>query len=363
MASYVNTDGFQKSRYFARSWALLTREPGWIKRLLILWLAILAPIVGLAGAFAYLIEGNLTARDVLPALLFWLPLLVLIVGSIGVAGYIAEWGRLTAWGVPSSPARSGGTVGAYLRTGGRNLVIGVVWGLSWLIFAGLAIETPLVGELLSWLLKLLSFPFTVIMHVILLRATIYQSISGGFKASAVLKMIERDPMGLLRILGIQLVGSLLVGVIVTIVLTVLIGLIPETAFPGNLAALARMSPGLALGAAVILIFVAIPAILISLGVASLVWITLEIVVFNAVGLWMRQFNVPAWGGSDDPLPASLPAYAPAQHAPYNPYAADTPPGQVPYAYGDTDYGLQTQGGVGQTQAGPQEGPQNRYPQS
>ena len=85
MASYVNTQGFQPDKYFARSWALFTREPAWFARVFVFWLAGLVPIFG----------------------------------PVGLGGYFAEWGRLSAWGVETSPRSNGGTVGGYLRRIGR----------------------------------------------------------------------------------------------------------------------------------------------------------------------------------------------------------------------------------------------------
>ncbi|MCR4870019.1 MAG: hypothetical protein K5859_01835, partial [Atopobiaceae bacterium] len=111
MAPYVNTQGFQPDRYFARSWALFTREPGWFLRLFVFWIAGLVPIVG----------------------------------PVGVGGYFAEWSRLTAWGVETSPASNGGTVGGYLRSGWRNVGIIIVWSLAWGALASLVAMIPIVG--------------------------------------------------------------------------------------------------------------------------------------------------------------------------------------------------------------------------
>lgn len=336
MAPNVNTDGFQESRYFARSWALLTREPGWIRKLLALWLAGLVPIAGLLGA----------------------------------QGYIAEWARLTAWGVPSSPSRAGGSVGSYIKSGWRMFLVALVWGLLWALIALLVSFIPLVSVLFAAVIPIVSFVLALIIDIAVIRATIYQNVSAGFKFSTIGQMAERDAGGLLRILAIQLVGTLILSLVSTIVFIVAVvpsagGLYAATQELVSLADAGRLNYDyLYLDYLVTLISALLPAISLAGFATSLFAIALEIVVFNALGLWMRQFDVPAWGGSDDPLPASLPAYAPAPYAPYNPYnpyAANTPPGQVPYAYGDTDYGLQTHGGVGQTQAPLQEGSQGRPP--
>jgi len=332
MASYVNTEGFQGTRYLARSWALLIREPGWAKRILILWLVILTPIIGLACCIAWSLFDT---RRGLQSLLFVASFFMLVVTSIGVCGYIAEWGRLTAWGVPSSPSRSGGATGTYLKTGGRNVIIGGVWHLLWLIAVVLVAEVPLIGIPLARLMSYLVFPLAIALRVALLRAAIYQKISGGFKVSTIAQMVRRDPAGLLRILGIHLLGVLLAAIFFSIVLSVTAYLLPlRDLFPSYPPS---MSSSLGYAALLASFFVALPIILVSLGVTALAWIAFEIVVCNAIGLWMRQFNVPAWRGNDDPLPDEMPApalqYAPPQYQqPYRQQpggSSDSPQGMPP----------------------------------
>lgn len=52
----------QDDRYFSKSWAMLTKEQGWIKPLLVLTVATLVPVAG----------------------------------PLAVSGYILDWARLTA---------------------------------------------------------------------------------------------------------------------------------------------------------------------------------------------------------------------------------------------------------------------------
>lgn len=338
MASYVNTDGFQESRYFARSWALCTREPGWIKRLFVLWLAGLVPIAG----------------------------------ALGMQGYFAEWARLIAWGASTSPARNGGSVGAYIRSGWRMFLVAFVWGLLWGLIVILISITPLVSSFFAVVAPIVSFVLVLIIRIAAVRATIYQSTGAGFKFSTIGQMAERDAGGLLRILAIQFIGSLILGLISAVAFTIAV-----TPYAGDLQAALQefvrladsgMTQYSSYRAVEFLLLRILSTLLLPVSITGFITsffaIMLETIIFIALGLWMRQFNVPAWGGSDDPLPAGLPAYVPVptQYVPYDPYAANTPPNQVPYAYGDTDYGLQTHGGVGQAQATHQEGSQNHYPQ-
>ena len=78
---------------------------------------------------------------------------------------------------------------------------------------------------------------------------------------------------------------------------------------------------------------------------------------------MRQFNVPLWGDNDAPLPGDAPAYSQEYYPPQYPQQTYDPnayqaPSQTPYAYGNTDYGTQTHGEVGQSYPNRQD---NQYP--
>ena len=96
----------------ARSWALLTRDRGWIKPILAMIAATLVPIVGL----------------------------------LGVMGYAAEWARLTAWGVTSSPKQKNVRVGACIASGWRVFVVTVVWSIANSIILGLLALVPLLAR-------------------------------------------------------------------------------------------------------------------------------------------------------------------------------------------------------------------------
>ena len=41
-------------------------------------------------------------------------------------------------------------------------------------------------------------------------------------------------------------------------------------------------------------------------VVSVITIVMSMLGYTALGLWLRQFNVAAWGGEKDPLPAAAP---------------------------------------------------------
>ena len=76
----------EKEAYYSRSWALLTRDKGWWKILLVAGIASFVPIVG----------------------------------PLGVFGYALEWARLTAWGVDASPKQKDVRVGECITWAGSS---------------------------------------------------------------------------------------------------------------------------------------------------------------------------------------------------------------------------------------------------
>ena len=78
----------QETRYFSHAWALLTKDKGWPKVIVMLALWMLIPIVG------------------------WL----------WVLGYEAEWARLIAWGVEGSPKQKNINLSQCLTSGWRVFV-------------------------------------------------------------------------------------------------------------------------------------------------------------------------------------------------------------------------------------------------
>ena len=86
----------EEEKYFKRSWALLTRDKGWIKPILVMTAASLVPVVGF----------------------------------FGIQGYALEWARLTAWGVDSSPKQKNVDIGGCITSGARAFVVSLGLGLA-----------------------------------------------------------------------------------------------------------------------------------------------------------------------------------------------------------------------------------------
>ena len=63
----------------------------------------------------------------------------------------------------------------------------------------------------------------------------------------------------------------------------------------------------------------VPSFILNTIIAGAVGVALNLIVNAALGLWMRQFNLPAWGQSKDPLPPFI--YDPRDEAPSQQCAA------------------------------------------
>lgn len=284
---------FFNEDYLSRSWAMLTAAPGWIKPVLMLTLVMFVPIVG--------------------------PMFVL--------GYALEWARLTAWGVASVPKMTGVRIGDCIVAGFRAFVVTLCWLIPW------GVVTSLVRSLFIWLpingigllISLASVVVGVVVIVACLRATIYQDFIAGLGFSRVFEMVERDFNGILRVSGISLFGGLIAAVVCGIIMTVgsisvipaLIGVAEELS--GNASdayAFSRI-----LGAALSSLG---PAIAIVSLVGSFIGAIFQLVVTNAVGLWMLQYDVASWGDKSAPLPQSIPSVPRDWHAPEQPVVPASP---------------------------------------
>lgn len=275
MVTEDELEGFRKDRYLARSWALLTRDRGWVKPVLLLAVALLVPVVG------------------------W----------FGVAGYALEWARLTAWGVNAAPKQRRVRVGECIASGARAFVVTIVWALVVGIALAVLSALPLLDEVVDTLSPLLNIALAVVCAVAQLRATIYRRIVPGLRAGTIWKMVRRDPWGLLRVVGIELAGNAIIAAFSFVMVSFafmaalphLVGLVQHVSwYNQSLPEIAWVSQVLAV---VIELLAAMgPALVVILLVDCFLVVLTSLLVYTAVGLWMRQFDVAAWGADEDPLP-------------------------------------------------------------
>lgn len=298
-----------ETKYFSRSWAMLTRDHGWYKPLLVMAAAQLVPIAG----------------------------------YLGTKGYGLEWARLTAWGVDAAPKQKGVKVGKCIGSGWRGFVVDLgmclLFGLVLGIITTFANMFPGVfGNLLSTLVSLAtsfaSIVFGVALMVAELRAAIYESIGAGYSFKNIYAMIKRDTKGFFKLVLIAFVSSLVVFAVMLLVMGIVGIMFAPALIAASMGSSSAQSLMLAVGASLVTV---VPLVVIFGFVFSVAYNGISLVLINAVGLWMRQFNVEEWGRSEDPLPTQGYA-APQGQAPQNPYGAsmrnDQPYGQ-PY---DQSYG-------------------------
>ena len=272
-------EGFSPDRYFARSWALLTRDPGWIKPVLVMVAAALVPIVGV----------------------------------LGILGYVAEWARLTAWGVISSPKQRNVQVGTCIVSGWRVFVVMLVWGFANALVSAVLAAVPILGPLLAFAWMICSIFVGLMTMVAALRATIYQKIVAGLRVPTIWQMVKSDVAGLMRIFGMMVAGFAILWVVgIVIGLIVVMALVPQMIYYADYVATfdAVMSDGLRMqlffeivGS---LFSTAGPALLLFFVLSGIFSVVMLLLGYTAVALWMRQFNVPAWGREEDPLPGPAP---------------------------------------------------------
>lgn len=282
----------EDTRYFSRSWALLTRQKGWIKPVLVLAIALLVPVAG----------------------------------PLAVLGYGLEWARLSAWGADASPKQRGVRVGECIASGWRAFVVELVWGLAFMLVSCILIGVLSVlfggwgASLAHLIVTVCGFFFSLVVLVAQLRAVIYTKIRAGLNPRRVFEMIGRDTGGLLKLIAIPLVTGLIVGAVMLVGYVVIF-----VAIMGDIINYApylsdEASYGLAFQMLGEVLGKTLPTLVILWYVGAVITTAAGLLEENSVGLWMRQFDVPAWGGSSDPLPAPK-AGLPAGGSPVPPAAS------------------------------------------
>ena len=309
-------NGYRRDRYFARSWALLTLEKGWWKPVLIMALFGLIPVVGI----------------------------------LALVGYALETARVTAWGINAGPKQKDLKFGTYIVTGFKAVVIALAFGLAYSIATGILTFIPVINLILIPVFIVAAFVYPLCINVVQVRASVYGRISAGFAFKNIFEMIKHDMGGLFRIFGM--------GIVLGIVTSIIMGIIGGSAaismivnIGAQAMAIARTQNisnqnqlGLVMLALLARGFIQMGPIFLVIGyIGHVVGLIVMLLMQNAIALWMRQFNVPAWGQSNDPLPpfindprdgAAATYAAPAPVAPTAPAATAAPavaPVAVPVA--------------------------------
>lgn len=262
--------------YWSKSYGLLTRDQGWFKPLLVLAAARMVPIVG----------------------------------PFGADGYALEWARLTSWGVDSSPKQKNVDIGACIGSGARAFVVALGYGLV-IALVSLVFRT-IFGVALGGIFNiLLGAVCGVFVTIAKLRATIYQTIGAGYQFNRIRDMVKRDSNGVLHIIGL----SLILGLIVGLVATVLFGIVLAANFASAIGALIEYEMYDYIDeyhvASMFLSSFArsLPSVMVLSYLMMIATSFTNLIITTAVGLWLRQFDVRNWGQSSDPLPSDNSGYS------------------------------------------------------
>lgn len=297
MSNDANLSGFQKDRYFGRAWAMLTQEKGWWKPILLCALGALVPIVG----------------------------------PLAVLGYGLEWSRRVAWGSTEGPSRQV-KIGGLIKSGWRGFVVVAGWSIVAVIVGSIVENLPWIGDFLGSVWGIFTLFLGVVFVVAEVRATIYQNFKAGYRAKTLWQMVSRDPWGLLRVFVIKLVPTLIVAVVGFLMFV--------PAMFGSLGFIAELvdymdgyyyymteAEEVRLALEVVGFFVEqfAPAFFVTLVVGLAANAFVNLLVDCSVGLWLRQFDVPAWGKDEDPLPETSVAEVAAPELPASPTPAPPAP--------------------------------------
>lgn len=235
--------------YLKRAWQALTAEQGWWKPVLVLALVQLVPIVG----------------------------------SIVVLGYLYQWGRDAAWGVERGLPRDAHRLAQAFKTGLIAFAAGLFWALVLSTISGLLSDIPTTGGLITFMFVPFSFVFGMFVAVMIMRATIYDSLSPLFQFPQAWEMVTANPRGLLRVFGIFCLAALS-----TLLIT------PATMGATALGALSN--------AFFLFVFFTMIALVPLAFLCSVIGVVMGALALRALGYWFADFNPETWGASADGLP-------------------------------------------------------------
>lgn len=260
-------------------------------------------------------------------LLLGLLLLIPVFGGVVLLGYAGNWAREIAWNVnrplPASifkdeenrliPIGLSMFVLVVVFSAVPLLVTGVfnilfVQGSDSLIgWAGIegALASFITGTVdalvlaLYYVLAVVTIPFVLVGWM---RIAIYGRLSAGFQFKNLWAMLRREFSGILRIVGMVLLGVLVAGCVVALVFSLF-------GFIGFGYALLLWVSGSWVGS-FDMIGEAVPVFIVAcifvVYLLAAFGAFVLIMVMRAMGYWTRRFDVPHWRGQDDPMPFEVP---------------------------------------------------------
>ena len=287
-------------RYFDAAWNDIKNSPGWFGKLCLLALINFIPIFGQMVTFGYLFgwarEISWGSHRPMPASLFsnedgkfwrrgWFVFVLSIVLMIIPMVVMSVGQSMQLSGVQS--ARMGDGAGVLSMIGGLLYLVGII-------------STLLVG-MLVWIGSM--------------RVSIYDRLSAGFQLGKLWKMFRHDTNGILRIFGMNLLVSLILGILLSIVIVVLMMVVVFAGVAGVMSSGVPISSaqymtdaqaaqlGLSvIASAGVVGFLSFAVMVFAINLVSAFTSAL---VYRAVGYWTMQFDVPSWRGQDDPMPFEM----------------------------------------------------------
>lgn len=285
-----------KIHYFQSAWEDIRHTPNWFGKLLLL------------------------------ALIAFIP----VVGAVIILAYLYGWAREIAWGShePAPKRIFSNPDGKFWTRGWLVLVVLVAYMAipfilnliassidpyvtEWTIFGPQAYSDPLLGTLrgaLTAVAALFGIFLLALAWVGSMRVAIYNRLSAGFQLGKVWAMLRHDAGGIVRIYLMYLLFSVVFACLMAIIGVVFVGVVASIGFSmlggapaygasyGDLwvmrAILASGGVGILLGLAYLYLM-------------SVCMVFAQTLAIRALGYWTMQFNVPLWGGQDDPLPFEL----------------------------------------------------------
>lgn len=254
-----------------------------------------------------------------------------VFGQMTIYGYAYEWAHKAAWGLNDPmPKKIYGRPGSkMLRWGWFAIVIAFVFAIIPTIISSIGNTMSNAGAATTaytmygsravnpgnpalmgfgYIISLVGAVLTIVAYLFswvgTIRMTIYDRLGTGLQFGTVWKMAKKDFGGLMRILGMAIIWWAIVSVIVSIVVIIMVMVVgAATILPLAAASQSSMaSESAIISALVSAAAIALPFMIILCYFTFVVSALIQLLVSRAVGYWVRQFDVPAWGPKDEPLP-------------------------------------------------------------
>ena len=206
-------------------------------------------------------------------------------------------------------------------SGWRGFVACLGWLIVWEVISLCLARLTHNNDVVSMLVAICSLFVNVILCAAALRAAVYQNFKAGYQANRLWDMLKADFGGIAKITGITTLTSLVIGFVLSVV--GFMAMMPSVVRVIGFAVSASPSTDYRAFVNVLVDAIAgiFPLIMFMAYLASVGQAFVTLIEVTAVGLWMRNFDVPAWGASADPLPTSV-ATLPEPERPANPTESD-----------------------------------------